>query len=288
MRKSIIIIFLSLGLVLIASSLIFVFIKSNSSNPPQIVTNTNQNTEPIIDKSDIIKVDMPLAGSVIMSPVFVRGQARGNWFFEGSFPIFLTDANDNVIAQGLATSTEDWMTENFIPFTASISYQRPNTNTGKLILKKDNPSGLPEYDDQVVVPVNFDQNNISVKVFFTTPQTGNEPDFDCQAVTAVTKQVAKTEGVARAALEQLLIGPSSQDRQAGFGTSINPNVKIQDLSIVGGVARVDFNQQLEYQVGGSCRVASIAAQIIQTLKQFPTVQSVVISIDGRTEDILQP
>jgi len=35
-------------------------------------------------------------------------------------------------------------------------------------------------------------------------------------------------------------------------------------------------------------VTAIRAQITETLKQFPTVENVVISIDGRTEDILQP
>lgn len=65
-------------------------------------------------------------------------------------------------------------------------------------------------------------------------------------------------------------------------------MKIQKLTIENNVARVDFDKQLEYQVGGSCRVAAIRAQITQTLKQFPTVKEVIISIDGRTEDILQP
>jgi spore germination protein GerM len=65
-------------------------------------------------------------------------------------------------------------------------------------------------------------------------------------------------------------------------------VKVQSLSIEGGVARVDLSEELEEGVGGSCMVASITAQITETLKQFPTVDSVIISIDGRTEDILQP
>jgi len=54
------------------------------------------------------------------------------------------------------------------------------------------------------------------------------------------------------------------------------------------VAKADFDEQLEFQVGGSCRVSAIRAEITQTLKQFSTVKEVVISIDGRTEDILQP
>ncbi|MBU3925210.1 GerMN domain-containing protein, partial [Patescibacteria group bacterium] len=55
-----------------------------------------------------------------------------------------------------------------------------------------------------------------------------------------------------------------------------------------GIAKVDFDERLEFQAGGSCRVAAIRAEITETLKQFPTVNNVVISINGRTEDILQP
>jgi spore germination protein GerM len=54
------------------------------------------------------------------------------------------------------------------------------------------------------------------------------------------------------------------------------------------VAKVDFDERLGFQVGGSCRVSAIRAQITETLMQFSTVKSVVVSINGRTEDVLQP
>ena len=66
------------------------------------------------------------------------------------------------------------------------------------------------------------------------------------------------------------------------------NYKNLLVEIKDGIAKVDFNDKLEFQVGGSCRVAAIHAQIVDTLKQFPTIQDVLVSIDGRTEDILQP
>jgi spore germination protein GerM len=126
----------------------------------------------------------------------------------------------------------------------------------------------------------------TVKVFFNNSNL--DPEFSCNKVFPVERQILKTEAVARAALEELLKGPTESEKQEGFLTSINPGVKIQILSIENGIARVDFDKQLEFQVGGSCRVAAISAQIRQTLKQFSTVQEVIVSIDGRTEDILQP
>jgi len=123
-------------------------------------------------------------------------------------------------------------------------------------------------------------------VFFNNDRM--DPEFSCNKVFPVEREILKTQAVARAALTELLKGPTEAEKAQGFFTSINPGVKIQELTIENGVARVDFDSQLEFQVGGSCRVSAIRAEITQTLKQFPTVSSVIISIDGRTEDILQP
>ncbi|MBU1046088.1 GerMN domain-containing protein [Patescibacteria group bacterium] len=89
-------------------------------------------------------------------------------------------------------------------------------------------------------------------------------------------------------LEELLKGPTKEEMEAGFFTTINPGVKVQDLIIEGRVAIVDFDETLEQAVGGSCRVGAIRAQITETLKHFPEIDNVIISVDGRTEDILQP
>lgn len=129
---------------------------------------------------------------------------------------------------------------------------------------------------------------MTVKIFLSDSRFVSEPYFDCSRTIAVERQVAKTAAVARAALEELLKGPTEEEKAAGYFTNINEGVKIQKLVVENGVAKVDFDDQLEFQVGGSCRVAAISWQIVETLKQFPTVEKVVISINGRTEDILQP
>ena len=156
-----------------------------------------------------------------------------------------------------------------------------------VIFQKDNPSGLPENAESLVVPIKFGNiEKTKIKVYFINNNL--DPQVSCNKVFAIEREVVKTEAIAKAALEELLKGPSQTDLDAGYSTSINNGVKVQSIVIQNGIAKVDFDNQLEYQVGGSCRVASIRAQITQTLKQFPTVKSVVISINGRTEDILQP
>jgi len=115
-----------------------------------------------------------------------------------------------------------------------------------------------------------------------------DPKVSCDKVFPVRRRIPQTRAVARAALIELLKGPTPPEKADGYYTNINPGVRVQRLAVKNGVARVDFNETLEYQVGGSCRVRAIWAQITQTLKQFPTVKKVIISINGRTEDILQP
>ena len=61
-----------------------------------------------------------------------------------------------IIAEGHAEAQSDWMTEEFVPFKAVLTFNAPAyKNYGTLILRKDNPSGLPEHDDALEIPVLF-------------------------------------------------------------------------------------------------------------------------------------
>lgn len=103
-----------------------------------------------------IVVHSPTASMTVESPLVVVGEARGTWYFEASFPIELVDANGLRLAIVPAQAQEDWMTEAFVPFSATLTFNAPTTATGTLILHKDNPSGLPEYDDELRIPIRFE------------------------------------------------------------------------------------------------------------------------------------
>ncbi len=116
------------------------------------------------DKSNLIKVTSPEANSVVSSPLGIIGEARGNWFFEASFPVILVNWDGVVIAQGVATANGDWMTEEFVPYTAELEFVNPYQvgdpdfmKKATLILQKDNPSGLPEHDNALEIPLLFAQ-----------------------------------------------------------------------------------------------------------------------------------
>jgi spore germination protein GerM len=104
----------------------------------------------------------------------------------------------------------------------------------------------------------------------------------------VERAVPRTPAVGRAAIEELLKGPAPKEQARGLHSGIPEGARLQSLRVVDGVAYADFDEALQFQVGGSLRVMTIRRSITLTLLQFPTVQRVVISIDGRTEDILQP
>ncbi len=109
---------------------------------------------------DLIRVTSPMEGSTIASPVTVTGEARGSWFFEASFPISVVDWDGRIIGEGFASANGDWMTTDFVPFTASVSYSVPAGTPymrGAVILRKDNPSGISENDDAVEIPVVFNE-----------------------------------------------------------------------------------------------------------------------------------
>lgn len=106
-------------------------------------------------RSDQIVLDLPASDAVVASPLKVRGRARGTWFFEGDFSLVLLDGRSNLVAQGFATAKGEWMTPEFVPFSAMLRFQSPEPGRGRLILKKDNPSDRRELDDALVVPVVF-------------------------------------------------------------------------------------------------------------------------------------
>ena len=109
-----------------------------------------------LEKMDLIKIDNPRPNQTIESPLIIQGEAKGLWFFEGDFPVILTDWDGLIIAETFATAQSDWMTEEFVGFKAEIEFAKPELyNNGILILQKDNPSGLPENDDALEIPIFF-------------------------------------------------------------------------------------------------------------------------------------
>jgi immunoglobulin-like protein involved in spore germination/sporulation and spore germination protein len=85
------------------------------------------------------------------------------------------------------------------------------------------------------------------------------------ALVPVVVDVPRAPAVAKAALEALLAGPP-----AGYQTAVPAGAELTDVTVVGSAGTADFSASLP----SLTRTAQ--AQIVDTLTQFPTIQSAAI------------
>ncbi|MEK7619588.1 MAG: Gmad2 immunoglobulin-like domain-containing protein [Patescibacteria group bacterium] len=143
--------------------------------------------EPSIE--ELLVVSHPQIWESISSPASISGQARGQWFFEASFPVRLFDSNGTLVATTIATARpspgKDWMTPDFVPFTATLEFPRVSSETGMLVFENDNPSGLPEFKREYRLPISFRP---------VTPPQKKETVQTCRA-TGCSGQICAEENV---------------------------------------------------------------------------------------------
>ncbi|MFH1161936.1 MAG: Gmad2 immunoglobulin-like domain-containing protein [Candidatus Jorgensenbacteria bacterium] len=244
-----------------------------------------------------IIVAAPQPGATVGLPLTITGKARA---FENTFSYRIRDENNSVLFESNAmTDAEDAgilgngstsLTILSLPkdFSLSVNYPEPKSTRGTVEVFEYSAKDGEEIN-KVAVPIVFDGNveAQTVNVYFSSRAEDQEA-MRCNETYPVARRIPKTQAPARTALEELLKGPDRVESGRGFFTSINPGVKINSLAIADGVARADFDAMMEAGMGGSCRVTAIRSQITNTLKQFPAVREVIIGVEGRVEDALQP
>lgn len=267
---------------IVAVAAIFFVVLKNPAIAPQ----NSSSPSPSARKANII-VTSPVAmagqtGAKVDNPITITGRAR---VFESQFNWRLKNAAGSVIAEGTAYANAPDMGQ-YGDFTIKIPV--PVGNGPSLTVEVFDYSAKDgALQDLVKIPIVLATlETATVKAFFMNDRL--DPEVTCQKTFPVEREIIKTKEVAYLALTELLNGPTATEKKEDYGTTIPSGVKINSLNIRGGTAYADFDGTLEYQVGGSCRVSAISHQITDTLKQFSSVKKVVISINGRTEDILQP
>jgi hypothetical protein len=124
---------------------------------PEAITQENKESELEKSREVDVLISNPQSNQLISSPVLVQGKISGAWFFEASLPIRLIDENNIVIAESYATAEDDWMTEELVLFSGVLEFspEMINSDTGYLLILKDNPSGLPENEGVIRMPIRF-------------------------------------------------------------------------------------------------------------------------------------
>jgi len=142
--------------------------------------------------------------------------------------------------------------------------------------------------EETPIPVEYR----TVKIFFSS--LAEDPGtLYCDKTYPVERAVSRLSNNQKSALAEysylallkLLDGPAGYEKDNGYFTSINEGTAIKTIIIENGIATVDFNDKLIQGVAGSCKVQAIRSQITETLKQFPEIKEVVISVNGESEDI---
>jgi hypothetical protein len=130
--------------------------KTESAIEPQ----EQAQTQYVSERGVALIVEEPLRGSVVTSPLTIKGEAPGTWYFEATFPIVVVNWDGLIIGEGYAQAQSDWMTTEPVPFVGTVDFKAETwdadfSKNGSLILQRDNPSDLPQNDDALEIPIRF-------------------------------------------------------------------------------------------------------------------------------------
>jgi len=230
-----------------------------------------------------ISIGEPRAQQIVRSPVHVSGLAS---VFEATVSLEVVDAHGAVVGKGFTTASAG--APEVGTYAADITFTQPPRDEVGLVRafsvspKDGSRIGVVEVPVTLGGSGNGAPQTMLLQAFFTQ-STANDIEF-----VPVARTVPYTKAAGQAALAELLKGPTEDEKRQGLATSIPAAAQLRSLRIENGTAYADFDEKLGEGVGGSVRTMAIVRQINLTLGQFSTVQKVVISIDGRSEGILQP
>ena len=234
----------------------------------------------VLERPNLV-VTSPTPEATVTSPLLVFGFGRT---FEQTFAWRLRDSTGEIVARGHAMTHAPDM-GHYGPFRLEIFLPALNVANFTLEVYEASPKDGSD-QDLVSVPLKLlSTATTTLQVYFGQSKQGSLND--CTRVFPVERTVAKTSAVGRAALLELLQGPTAAEIKQGYFTSLPEFVGLNSLALQDGLAVADFDAGLS-GVHGSCRVQAVAAQIEETLRQFPTVNEVDITINGETDDVLQP
>lgn len=121
------------------------------SKKPDTVNQETPDQDPPL--SDLIRLNDPTATDTVLSPILLKGQARGYWFFEGDFPVTLEDAEGNILARSIAMAQGEWMTRDWVDFEVSIKYEVEKGQAVYAVFHKQNASGDPAQQRSFKLPL---------------------------------------------------------------------------------------------------------------------------------------
>ncbi|HEV2071559.1 MAG TPA: GerMN domain-containing protein [Acidimicrobiales bacterium] len=243
--------------------------------PWQVLSTTSSN----------IRVDGDRFRSGATSPIAVSGEAAA---YEGTVQIEVRGAGTEA---GEALG-RDFVTAGALgdlrPFATEVAFDPPTTEGfGALVLYTESAVDGSTLE-ATVIGLSFGEGSRTPTTTTAPGQTDVTVFFLAgEELVPVTRSVPATSGVLRASLEQLLNGPTEEERASGLHSLFPENAagKLRDVTIDGeGNVAVDFSPSVvSGSAGTSTGSTLLLAQLNATVFQFPTVSSVEYRTDGSCE-----
>ncbi len=232
---------------------------------------TATSTEITADPLSTPLLQTPRSGETVTGPLVIKGQVPKSWTFEGQFQMQLLDDRRHLILTDRVPV--EWDNENnklTLDFIESYNYQT-QAKSGFLVLRNDNPSGLPENEKSFEIPIKFSSSDPGT-IYLFQPGTGNsEIDSQCEAVLPQPANIGVTQTPIKDTLNLL-------------ARSMHPDFYVKSLNLVNGLLTIEFPVINTFTSGGSCAQRIHYLQVAKTALQFPQVEQIKIV----PESIFQP
>jgi hypothetical protein len=207
------------------------------------------------------------------NPLEVKGHART---FENAVSLRVRDSQGRLITEDHTTSVGEMGKHN--PYEAKVWIVRdPGPRVTVEAFEYSAKDGSVRSLTATTVP--FTVATIPATLFF--------PAGDCTRIQAFPARVPRSQAMARLLLEALLAGPDAASAAAGATAPFPKGSDVNSVILRNGVVTVDFNERLQ-NVGGACAATAVRESVTRTLKELPSVKSVVITAGGREDLALQP
>jgi len=220
--------------------------------------------------SSDVMVYEPLSGEEVKDSFVISGRA-----VDGITSVSITIEDDSSIP--FATST---LKINGGYFKGTAKIFNPPTRSGNVVVTARMADG--SVGSRITVPVVFGTySGRTVSVFFSNIE--KDPTLkNCAQVYPVIRNIKSLPSIEENALKSLLVGPTDSEVSQGFVTNFpEDDVALMNIENMDNTYTVNFNKSLQEGVRGACRIQALKAQIEQTVKQFATSSTIIITVDGK-------
>ncbi len=104
------------------------------------------------NKEDLLDFSI-FPDTIVHGILSYRGTIKGGYFFEANILVSVLDANKKLLKAGNGIAKSEWMTSGPVDFEGNIDFTVLPKGPAYIEIHNDNPSGLPEHDKSILIPI---------------------------------------------------------------------------------------------------------------------------------------